>query len=154
MSKIIKSAPAWIAAALLCAPGAASAAENFTFESTLKLIDSVRVPATGSPFEGARVFSISNTTTFADGRKGTTTGKCSTWTAPAGSMFTATGVCALAPNDYTARFNCSPAANTDGESDCWGLLEVVSGPAKGRTGVIAFRRSSDSTRFVGVGTQN
>ena len=142
-----------LGAAMLLAPTAAAAAENFTFESALKQIDGLRVPATGSPFQGARVFSISNTVTFAGGRKATSSGKCSSWTAASGSIFSSTGVCAV-PDVYNLRFNCSPAANADGESDCWGLLEFVGGPAKGRTGVVAFRRSSDSTRFVGVGTQN
>ena len=130
----------------------ASASENFTFETALKLIDGLRVPATGSPFQGARVFNISNTTTFADGRKATTAGKCSSWTAAPGTAFISTGVCAV-PDAYTLRFNCAAAANAPGESDCWGLLESVAGPSKGRTGVVAFRRSADSTRFVGVGTQ-
>ncbi len=147
------SLAAALGAAMLLAPSAAAAAENFTFESALKQIDGLRVPATGSPFQGARVFSISNTVTFASGRKGATTGKCASWTAPPGSGFSSQGVCA-APDAYNLRFSCSPAANSDGESDCWGLLEFVGGPAKGHTGVVAFRRSSDSTRFVGVGTQN
>jgi hypothetical protein len=138
---------------LLLAPTAAYAAENFTFDTALKLIDGVRVPATGSPFQGGRVFSFSNTTTFAGGRKATTTGKCSSWTAAAGSMFTSTGVCAV-PDAYTLRFSCSPAADKPAESDCWGLLEMLGPDAKGHTGVVAFRRSDDSTRFVGVGTQN
>ena len=146
-------APALLGAALLLAPATAGAAENFTFESALKQIDGLRVPASGSPFQGARVFSVNNTVTFADGRKATTSGKCSSWTAAQGSMFSSTGVCAV-PDVYNLRFNCSPAANTDGESDCWGSLEFLGGPAKGRTGVVAFRRSGDSTRFVGVGTQN
>lgn len=138
---------------LLLAPANASAAENFTFESTLKLIDGVRAPATGSPFQGARVFSLSNTATFADGRKATTTGECASWTAATGSGFSSTGVCA-APDLYNLRYNCSPATDKEGESDCWGKLEFLGGPAKGRTGVVSFRRNSDSTRFVGVGTQN
>ena len=147
------SLAAVLGAAMLLAPATAGAAENFTFESALKQIDGLRAPATGNPFQGARVFSISNTATFADGRKATTSGKCSSWTAASGSIFSSTGVCAV-PDVYNLRFNCSPAANTDGESDCWGLLEFTGGPAKGRTGVVAFRRSSDSTRFVGVGSQN
>lgn len=138
--------------AMLLGATAASAAENFTFESALKLIDGVRVPLTGSPFQGARVFSISNTTTFAAGRKATTNGKCSSWTAPAGSMFISTGVCAV-PDAYTLRYSCSAAVDKSGESDCWGLLEFIGEAGKGRTGVVAFRRSADSTRFVGVGTQ-
>ena len=138
--------------AMLLGATTASAAENFTFETTLKLIDGVRVPLTGSPFQGARVFSISNTTTFAAGRKATTNGKCSSWTAPAGSMFISTGVCAV-PDAYTLRYSCSAAVDKSGESDCWGLLEFIGEAGKGRTGVVAFRRSSDSTRFVGVGTQ-
>lgn len=142
-----------LGAALLMTPAAAGAAENFTFETALKLIDSLRVPATGSPFQGARVFSVSNTTTFADGRKATTTGKCSSWTAAEGSGFSANGVC-LSPDAYSLRFNCAPAAGKDGESDCWGLLELVGGSGKGRTGVVTFRRNADSTRFIGVGTQN
>lgn len=146
-------AAAVLGAALLLAPAAAGAAENFTFESALKLIDSLRVPAAGSPFQGARVFSVSNTTTFADGRKATTTGKCSSWTAAAGSGFSSTGVC-LSPDAYSLRFNCAPATDKEGESDCWGRLELVGGSAKGRTGVVAFRRNADSTRFVGVGAQN
>jgi hypothetical protein len=145
--------PAMLAIALLLAPGAAGAAENFTFESALKQIDGLRLPATGSPFQGARVFSLSNTVTFADGRKATTSGKCSSWTAAPGSTFSSTGVCVV-PDVYNLRFNCSPAADKEGESDCWGGLEFLGGPAKGRTGSVAFRRSSDSTRFVGVGTQN
>jgi len=139
--------------AVLLGPAAACAAENFTFETALKLIDGVRVPAAGSPFQGGRVFSFSNTTTFAGGRKATTTGKCSSWTAPAGSTFNSTGVCAV-PDAYTLRFSCSPAADKAGESDCWGLLESLGPDAKDHTGVVAFRRSDDSTRFVGVGTQN
>lgn len=142
-----------LAAGLLLAPGVAGAAENFTFESTLKQVDGLRVPATGSPFQGARVFTLSNTATFADGRKATTTGKCASWTAAAASGFSSTGVCA-APDVYEMRFNCSPAKDKEGESDCWGSLAFVGGPAKGRTGVVTFRRNSDSTRFVGVGTQN
>lgn len=149
----IGSTPLVLALGLLLTPVTAGAAENFTFESTLKLVDSLRVPATGSPFQGARVFSLSNTATFADGRKATTTGKCASWTAGPGSGFTSTGVCA-SPDTYNLRFDCSPAADKPDESDCWGRLEFLDGPAKGRTGVVAFRRNADSTRFVGVGTQN
>jgi hypothetical protein len=145
--------PALLIAVLLLAPATAGAAENFTFESTLKQTDGLRVPGTGSPFQGSRVFSLSNTVTFADGRKATTTGKCASWTAAAGSAFSSTGICAV-PEVYNLRFNCSPAADKEGESDCWGGLEFLGGPAKGRTGVVTFRRSSDSTRFVGVGSQN
>ena len=148
--------PAWPVAAglaVLLGSTTASAADNFTFESALKLIDGVRVPLTGSPFQGARVFNISTTTTFADGRKATTSGKCSSWTAAPGTAFISTGVCAV-PDAYTLRFNCSAAADKSGESDCWGLLENISQAGKGRTGVVAFRRSADSTRFVGVGTQH
>lgn len=148
--------PAWPAvvaclAALLGAT-AAAAADNFTFETALKLIDGVRVPLTGSPFQGSRVFSFSNAVTFADGRKAASSGKCSSWTAAPGSMFTSTGVCAV-PEAYTLRYSCSAALDKSGESDCWGLLEYISEAGKGHTGVVAFRRSADSTRFVGVGTQ-
>ena len=157
MSMSTRSAqrPAWPLAAclaVLLGATAASAAENFTFETALKLIDGVRVPPTGSPFQGARVFSFSNTTTFADGRKAASSGKCSSWTAAPGTAFISTGVCAV-PDAYTLRYNCAAAADKSGESDCWGLLELISEAAKGQTGVIAFRRSADSTRFVGVGTQ-
>ena len=147
--------PAWpaVAACLAALLGAtaAAAAENFTFESALKLIDGVRVPLTGSPFQGSRVFSFSTTVTAADGRKIASSGKCSSWTAAPGSMFTSTGVCAV-PDAYTLRYSCSAALDKSGESDCWGLVEFIGEGDKGRTGVIAFRRSSDSTRFVGVGT--
>lgn len=144
---------ALLLATALLAPETAGAAENFTFESALKQIDGLRVPATGSPFQGARVFSVSNTTIFASGRKATTTGKCSSWTAPAGSGFSSTGIC-LSPDAYSLRFNCAPATDKEGESDCWGRLELVGGTTGGRTGVVAFRRNADSTRFTGVGAQN
>ena len=147
--------PTWPVAtflAVLLGATTANAAENFTFESALKLIDGVRVPLTGSPFQGARVFSISNTTTLADGRKATTSGKCSSWTAAPGTAFISTGVCAV-PDAYTLRYSCSAALDKSGESDCWGLLEYISEASKDRTGVVAFRRSADSTRFVGVGTR-
>ena len=157
MSITAKSAfrPAWPVA--VCLAGmlgatAAGAAENFTFESALKLIDGVRVPLTGSPFQGARVFTVSNTVTFASGRKAASSGKCSSWTAAPGSMFISTGVCAV-PEAYTLRFSCSAAADKSGESDCWGALEYPGDAGNGHSGVVAFRRSADSTSFVGVGTQ-
>ena len=157
MSITAKSAfrPAWpvaVGLAAMLGATAAGAAENFTFESALKLIDGVRVPLTGSPFQGARVFSFSTNVTFANGRKAASSGKCSSWTAAPGSMFISTGVCAV-PEAYTLRFSCSAAADKSGESDCWGALDFLGEAGKGHTGVVAFRRSADSTSFVGVGTQ-
>ncbi len=134
--------------ATLLAATTASAAENFSFDSTAKGIDGVRVPATGNPFQGARVFSISTTTTYADARKEVTVGKCGSWVNAPGSMFPQSGICAF--EQYTVRFSCAPASDASAESNCWGLLEGVGGRLQGRTGVIAYR--SNATGSVGVGS--
>lgn len=128
---------------------AAGAAENFTFESTAKAIDGVRVPLTGNPYQGARVFSISSSTTYGDGHKEVTAGKCANWANAPSAQFPQSGVCSVA-DVYTLRYSCAPAAEMPTESNCWGLLEGVGGRFKGRTGVIAYR--SNSTGSVGVGT--
>ena len=77
-----------LACLIAAAPLAAHASETFTFTTSAKMIDGVRVPATpaaGMPFQGARVFSITTITTYADGHKDTTNGKCGEWRNPPSS---------------------------------------------------------------------
>ena len=127
-----------IAALLLAsAPFAANAAETFTFNSTVKAIDGVRVPATGPQFGGGRVFSIATDTTYADSHKDATSGKCASWTNPPGSQFPQSGVCTY--GDYTVQFSCAAPTDASGEANCWGLLEGAGGRFKGKSGVISYR---------------
>jgi hypothetical protein len=132
---------------LLCAPVAAHAADNFTFTTTAKAIDGVRVPATGPSFGGARVFNFSSDTVYADGHKETTGGKCSDWRNPPGAQFPQSGVC-NSPQ-YDVQYSCgAPDANG---ANCWGLLTGKDGKYKGRTAVIAYRSTTTS---IGVGRWN
>ncbi len=148
MNRSILGATAATLAALL-AVTPAMAAENFTFTSTVKAGDGVRVPPTGPAFQGGRVFSIATETSYAD-RKETTASKCASWTNAPGSAFPQSGVCSVA-DLYTVRFSCAPASDKPTEANCWGLLEGVGGRFKGRTGVIAYRNSTGS---IGVRTWN
>lgn len=126
-----------IAMLVACAPLAAHAAETFTFSSTAKAIDGVRVPATGPQFAGGRVFGITTDDAFADGRKETANGKCASWTNPPTAQFPQTGVCTFG-DLYSLQFSCA-AAEASGEANCWGLLIGTGGRYAGKTGVISYR---------------
>jgi len=138
----------WAAAGLagllaLGQPAAAKAAETFTFKTVAHgTPDGVRLPAAGPTFQGGRVFGFSSDTTYADGHKETTVGKCSSWTNPPGSAFQVTGVCEAA--EYTIRFTCGTAADNPAEANCWGYLEGQAGRYKGRTGLITYRSGTVS----------
>ena len=143
-----------IAAVMACAASAAHA-ETFTFTTTAKVIDSVLLsPAapSGRP-EGAEVFTASTLTTFADGKKQTTSGKCASWILPPGSPFGSNGVCAYTEDKaplYAVEYSCEAPANGGAGVNCWGKLTGQGGPWKGRTGTFGFFNGADgSSRGTG-----
>ena len=139
-----------LAGLLACAPIAAHASDTFTFTTAAKMIDGVRVPATGAPpFQGVRVFTITTTTTYADGHKEATSGKCGEWRNPPGAEFPGSGVCQY--DEYTVHYSCAPAPENGKEANCWGLLTGIGGRYNGKTGTITYRNGQT---LVGTGLWN
>lgn len=138
-----------IAAVLAVAPMAAHAADSFTFVTTGKAIDGVRVPSQGPNFEGAQITTFSVDVTYGDGHKDTATGKCSAWRNPPGSRFEISGVC-VAPGAYEQQYSCKITPKN--EQDCWGALMGTGGRFAGRTGLVTYH--SAPNRLAGEGQWN
>jgi hypothetical protein len=141
--------------ALLASAACAAHAETFTFTTTGKAIDYLALPPamSGGRAEGAQVFTASTLTTFADGKKQVTNGKCSTWYLPPGSQFEASGVCVYNEEKaplYAVQYSCETPEKGGAGANCWGKLIGQSGPWKGRTGTIGFFNGVDgSSRGTG-----
>jgi hypothetical protein len=136
---------------LVCAPVAAQAADNFTFTTTGKTVDGVRVPAQGASFQGAQVTSFSTDVAYADGKKETVGGKCAVWKNPPNAQFDQSGVC-TSPSLYTMQYSCQPDQAKIG-LECWGyLIGAAEGRYKGRTGLVTYHSSAKG--IAGVGRWN
>ncbi len=135
---------------LACVP-AASEAETFTFVNTSKPIGGVQIPATGAGSRptGGQVFTIATQTTFASGRKTSSSATCAQWILPPGDAFGSRTICkaqdAAGAESYTSQTTCESPGPT---SVCWGKLNGVGGEFKGKTGGFTFRNGPAS---VGTG---
>jgi hypothetical protein len=137
-----------IAALAAFAPLAAHA-ESFTFTTQGKVTDMVLLPAAtpaGRP-EGAEVFTATTQTTYPDGQKVQSSGKCATWVLPEGSQFGSNGVCAYSDANgplYKTEYSCD-VPQKDVGANCWGRLTGLGGAWKGRTGTFALFNKPDGT---------
>ncbi|HEY2751577.1 hypothetical protein [Phenylobacterium sp.] len=139
-----------IALLLAAAPFAAHAADDFTFVTTGKVVDGIRVPAEGAAFQGVQVTTYTAQVTYLNGKKETAEGKCGAWRNPPGAQFPTTGICVV-PHVYEQQYSCQPEGTA--ASNCWGYLRgLPDGPWAGRTGLITYH--SDAKGLSGVGRWN
>lgn len=146
-----------LALLLASASTAAANAESFTFTSTNTVQNAVvAIGSDGKPVQAAFSAGQSNAT-YASGRMTTNTFSCANWSSTPGSIFDSYGACNYSePGGDSASIiaGCDYANKDQTEVDCWGALNGLDGPHKGKTGTMSWRQKIDMTAKTGtaVGT--
>jgi hypothetical protein len=97
---------------------------------------------------------------YASGRK--TTGKfsCGQWSAPAGSIFQAEGICTVdeGTDQFTVAYSCQVLDPKSNGADCWGRLTGTGGGVANKIGVVSWHGIDSADHktgtFAGTGMWN
>jgi len=144
-----------------CAAVPAASAETFTFTSTSTTQNALVAPVPGGKPVQAAFLSGASHAVYASGRAVDNKFQCADWSSPPGSIFDAYGACNyVEPGGDTATIliGCDFATPDRLEANCWGGLEGIDGPHKGKSGTISWhaKTSADgkSGTSSGVGQWN
>ena len=147
-----------VALIALGATASAASAETFTFTSTSTTQNAVVAPVAGSdkPVQAAFITGASKAT-YASGKPTTNPCPCANWSSTPGSIFDSYGACTYTePGGDTASIvaGCSYTNKERTEADCWGGLNGLGGPHKGKTGSMSWhnKTSADGKTGAAVGT--
>jgi hypothetical protein len=140
------------AALLLGASGAAANAETFTFHSTGTVVNQVVAQPPGGEKPVVAVFLVGKTTnTWASGQTSKNDYSCANWTSTPGSIFDTYLACTFTDtNGDKASLIAGCDNNKDmTEGDCWGGLNGLDGPHKGKTGTMAWHSKNNADGKTG-----
>ncbi|HEY2662237.1 MAG TPA: hypothetical protein VGI79_21150 [Caulobacteraceae bacterium] len=128
---------------LLGASAATANAETFTFTSSAQTTNLLVVPVAGGNPVISQFSTGTSATTYASGKKSTTTNNCAGWSAAPGSPFTATGICIFTEangDKASIQWSCIATNKEQTAANCWGGLTGMAGARENKTGTITWHQ--------------
>jgi hypothetical protein len=147
-----------LAAAITFGAGVCAAnAQSFTFQSTATVQNAVAAPVKGGKPVQAVFIAGKSQTNWLGGKTSTNTFQCASWSSTPGSLFDSYTACTYADtNGDSASIiaGCDFTNDARTESDCWGGINGLEGPHKGKSGTMAWhgKNGSDGKTGLSAGT--